>query len=55
MNIMDGFLTTHLERTFYKHESELIREFLARPTTSLTVPPRRSAFYSDPRAAACPR
>jgi pyruvate-ferredoxin/flavodoxin oxidoreductase len=26
MNVMDGFLTSHLERTFYKHESELIRE-----------------------------
>ena len=31
MNIMDGFLTTHLERTFYKHESELIREYLGAP------------------------
>jgi len=28
MNVQDGFLTTHLERTFYRHEAELIREFL---------------------------
>ena len=28
MNIQDGFLTSHLERTFYMHEAELIREFI---------------------------
>ncbi len=28
MNIQDGFLTSHLERSFYRHESELIRQFL---------------------------
>jgi pyruvate-ferredoxin/flavodoxin oxidoreductase len=28
MNIQDGFLTSHLERTFYKHEAELLREYL---------------------------
>jgi len=28
MNIQDGFLTSHLERTFYKLESGLMREFL---------------------------
>ena len=28
MNIQDGFLTSHLERTFYKHEAGLLREFL---------------------------
>ncbi|MCH7783325.1 2-oxoacid:acceptor oxidoreductase family protein, partial [candidate division KSB1 bacterium] len=28
MNIQDGFLTSHLERTFYMHEAELIREYL---------------------------
>ena len=31
MNVMDGFLTSHLERTFYKHESELIRLYLGAP------------------------
>ena len=28
INIQDGFLTSHLERTFFRHESELIRQFL---------------------------
>ncbi len=28
INIQDGFLTSHLERTFYRHESELMRQFL---------------------------
>src|SRR6476659_2208813 len=31
MNCQDGFLTSHLERTFCKHESGLIREFLGSP------------------------
>jgi pyruvate-ferredoxin/flavodoxin oxidoreductase len=38
MNIMDGFLTTHLERTFYKHESELIREYLGSPEDIIECP-----------------
>jgi pyruvate-ferredoxin/flavodoxin oxidoreductase len=38
MNIMDGFLTTHLERTFYKHESDLIREFLGAPDDIIECP-----------------
>ncbi len=38
MNIQDGFLTSHLERTFYKHESELIREFLGAPDDIIACP-----------------
>jgi len=38
MNIMDGFLTTHLERTFYKHESGLIREYLGAPDDIIDCP-----------------
>ncbi|MDR3723543.1 MAG: 2-oxoacid:acceptor oxidoreductase family protein [Terracidiphilus sp.] len=38
MNIMDGFLTSHLERTFYKHESELIREYLGAPEDIIDCP-----------------
>jgi pyruvate-ferredoxin/flavodoxin oxidoreductase len=38
MNIMDGFLTTHLERTFYKHESDLIREYLGAPDDIIDCP-----------------
>ncbi len=38
MNIQDGFLTSHLERTFYKHESELIREYLGAPDDIIETP-----------------
>jgi pyruvate-ferredoxin/flavodoxin oxidoreductase len=38
MNIQDGFLTSHLERTFYKHEAELIREFLGAPDDIIDCP-----------------
>lgn len=38
MNVMDGFLTTHLERTFYKHESQLIREYLGAPDDIIECP-----------------
>jgi pyruvate-ferredoxin/flavodoxin oxidoreductase len=38
MNVMDGFLTSHLERTFYKHESALIREYLGAPDDVIDCP-----------------
>ena len=38
MNCQDGFLTSHLERTFYKHESALIREFLGAPDDIIESP-----------------
>ena len=38
MNVMDGFLTSHLERTFYKHESALIREYLGAPDDVIQCP-----------------
>jgi pyruvate-ferredoxin/flavodoxin oxidoreductase len=38
MNIQDGFLTSHLERTFYKHEAALIREFLGSPDDIIDCP-----------------
>ena len=38
MNIQDGFLTSHLERTFLMHESELMREFLGRPDDIIDTP-----------------
>jgi len=51
MNIMDGFLTTHLERTFYKHESGLIREFLGAPDDIIDcpTPAQRTLFGSTRR------
>ena len=38
MNCQDGFLTTHLERTFYKPEPNLIREFLGAPDDIIDSP-----------------
>lgn len=38
MNIQDGFLTSHLERTFLKHESELLREYLGAPSDIIECP-----------------
>lgn len=38
MNIQDGFLTSHLERTFVKHEAALIREYLGRPDDIIDTP-----------------
>ena len=50
MNIMDGFLTTHLERTFYKHESELIREYLGAPDDIIDCPtPAQRVLFGPTR------
>ncbi|MFQ5411534.1 MAG: 2-oxoacid:acceptor oxidoreductase family protein, partial [Phycisphaerae bacterium] len=38
INAQDGFLTSHLERTFYMHEAELIREFLGAPDDIIDCP-----------------
>lgn len=38
MNIQDGFLTSHLERTFLMHEADLIREFLGCPDDVIPCP-----------------
>ena len=38
INGQDGFLTSHLERTFYKHESALMREFLGAPDDIIECP-----------------
>src|ERR1700741_1804803 len=38
MNVQGGFLTTHLERTFYKHEAQLIREYLGAPEDIIECP-----------------
>ncbi|HYE77476.1 MAG TPA: oxidoreductase, partial [bacterium] len=38
INIQDGFLTSHLERTFYKHEADLIREYLGRADDIIPCP-----------------
>ncbi len=38
MNAQDGFLTTHLERTFLMPEAALIREFLGAPDDIIATP-----------------
>ena len=38
LNVQDGFLTSHLERTFYRFESELLRTFLGAPDDVIECP-----------------
>lgn len=38
MNIQDGFLTTHLQRTFKSLESGLLREYLGHPADTIDCP-----------------
>ncbi|MHC4129501.1 MAG: 2-oxoacid:acceptor oxidoreductase family protein [Planctomycetota bacterium] len=38
INVQDGFLTSHLERTFLQCESELIREYLGAPDDIVECP-----------------
>ncbi|MGB6691918.1 MAG: 2-oxoacid:acceptor oxidoreductase family protein [Terracidiphilus sp.] len=55
MNIMDGFLTTHLERTFYKHESELIREYLGAPDDTIDCPTEAQRVLFGPTRRRVPK
>jgi pyruvate-ferredoxin/flavodoxin oxidoreductase len=55
MNVMDGFLTSHLERTFYKHESELIRLFLGAPDDIIECPTASQRELFGPKRRRVPR
>ena len=55
MNVQDGFLTSHLERTFYKHESELIREFLGAPDDIIDCPTESQRILFGPTRRRVPR
>jgi pyruvate-ferredoxin/flavodoxin oxidoreductase len=55
MNVMDGFLTTHLERTFYKHESQLIREYLGAPEDIIECPTESQRLLFGPRRRRVPK
>jgi pyruvate-ferredoxin/flavodoxin oxidoreductase len=55
MNIMDGFLTSHLERTFYKHESELIREYLGSPNDTIDCPTEAQRTLFGPTRRRVPK
>src|SRR5882672_5783843 len=55
MNIQDGFLTSHLERTFYKHESELLREYLGAPDDVIDCPTESQRILFGPTRRRVPR
>lgn len=55
MNIMDGFLTSHLERTFYKHESELIRQYLGAPDDIIDCPTEAQRTLFGPTRRRVPK
>jgi pyruvate-ferredoxin/flavodoxin oxidoreductase len=55
MNCQDGFLTSHVERTFYKHESELIREFLGSPDDLIDCPTGSQRTLFGPKRRRVPR
>jgi pyruvate-ferredoxin/flavodoxin oxidoreductase len=55
MNVMDGFLTSHLERTFYKHESELIRVYLGAPDDIIDCPTDSQRALFGPRRRRVPQ
>jgi len=55
MNIMDGFLTSHLERTFYKHESGLIREYLGSPDDVIDCPTEAQRTLFGPTRRRVPK
>ena len=55
MNVQDGFLTSHLERTFYRHEAELIREFLGAPDDVIECPTEAQRVLFGPTRRRVPR
>jgi pyruvate-ferredoxin/flavodoxin oxidoreductase len=55
MNVMDGFLTSHLERTFYKHESALIREYLGAPEDIIECPTESQRVLFGPTRRRVPK
>jgi pyruvate-ferredoxin/flavodoxin oxidoreductase len=48
MNVQDGFLTSHLERTFYRHEPELMREYLGAPDDIIDCPTEAQRILFGP-------
>jgi pyruvate-ferredoxin/flavodoxin oxidoreductase len=55
INAQDGFLTSHLERTFYMHESELLREYLGAPDDIIDSPTPAQRLLFGPKRARVPR
>jgi pyruvate-ferredoxin/flavodoxin oxidoreductase len=52
---MDGFLTSHLERTFYKHESDLIRLYLGAPDDVIDCPTEAQRVLFGPTRRRVPK
>src|SRR5579862_3708474 len=55
MNVQDGFLTSHLERTFYKHESELMRLYLGAPDDIIDCPTESQRILFGPKRRRVPK
>ena len=55
INIQDGFLTSHLERTFLRHESELMRRFLGAPDDLIDCPTEAQRALFGPKRRRVPR
>ncbi|MFQ5740426.1 MAG: 2-oxoacid:acceptor oxidoreductase family protein [Acidobacteriota bacterium] len=55
INIQDGFLTTHLERSFFRHETELLREFLGAPDDIIDCPTEAQSKLFGPTRRRVPR
>jgi len=55
INIQDGFLTSHLERTSRMHEEELIREFLGRPDDIIECPTKAQRTLFGPMRRRVPK
>ena len=55
INIQDGFLTSHLERTFLKHESGLLREFLGSPEDIIECPTEAQKVLFGPTRRRIPK
>jgi pyruvate-ferredoxin/flavodoxin oxidoreductase len=55
INAQDGFLTSHLERTFVKCESDLLREFLGRADDIIECPTEAQRELFGPTRRRVPR
>jgi pyruvate-ferredoxin/flavodoxin oxidoreductase len=55
INVQDGFLTSHLERTFLQCESELMREYLGAPDDIIECPTPAQRELFGPNRRRVPR
>jgi pyruvate-ferredoxin/flavodoxin oxidoreductase len=55
MRVMDGFLPSHLDRPFHKHESDLIRQFLGAPDDLIDCPTESQRVLFGPKRRRVPK